>query len=204
MIGLSTLSTIVNRVLAVRQPVKGRDTRPAAHERAHLAALTHDTLAAVTHVSGPRITGTPSPSWLRRPGSRPSLPAEAMFRSNRAGWVLAVGLILGLSGACSKDKPGEQPMKCSTQTKCKAGYKCVNVNGGGPVTGPLDLGECEEDPCTVLVPCETPQPAMHPNEPCINDLVEMCDVHHPKKFCKCQSTLPNQGVVTTGSTPTTG
>jgi len=175
MIGLSTLSTIVNRALAVKQP----------------------------NPPGPGITGTSDPAWLRRRRSRPSLAAEAMVRSSRAGWFLAVGLVLGLSGACSKDKPVEKA-KCSTQTKCKAGYKCVNVDGGGPVVGPLDLGVCEEDPCTVLVPCETPQHATHPKEPCVNDLVEMCDVHHPNSFCKCQSTLPNQGVVTTGNTPTTG
>ncbi len=141
---------------------------------------------------------------LRRRDGRPNLPAKvSMGHSSRAGWVLAVGLVLGLSGACSKEK--REPLaKCSTHTKCKAGYKCVNLNGGGPVTGPTDLGECQEDPCAVTVPCETPQHATHPNEPCVNDLVEACDLHNPNKFCKCQSTLPNQGVVTTGNTPTTG
>ena len=121
----------------------------------------------------------------------------------RTAPVLAAALVPFALAACHKEPPPIKE-KCSTQTKCKAGFKCVNVNGGGPVTGPTDLGVCEQDPCAVTVPCETPQHATHPNEPCVNDLVEACDLHNPNKFCKCQSTLPNQGTVTTGNTPTTG
>ncbi len=40
--------------------------------------------------------------------------------------------------------------------------------------------------------------------PCINDLVEACDLHDPNKFCKCVSTTNTQSHVTTTDTPTTG
>ena len=178
MIRLADLSTIVDRALA-KQPDK--EARPAALD-----------------------PDAPDLVRLRRRGGRPTLPEKgSMGRSSQAGWVLAVGLVLGLSGACSKEPP-DIKQKCSIHTKCKAGYKCVNVNDGGPVINPTDLGECEEDPCAVTVPCETPQHHTHPNEPCVNDLVEACDLHNPNKFCECQSTLPHQAEVTTGNTPTTG
>lgn len=205
MIRLATLSTIVGRALAA---AKRHDT---AHKQ---AALTPDDLGDVTpariydrHMrggfsSGSESTGIPDSVWLRRRRSRPSLPAEvSMVHTSRAGCFLGVGLILACV-ACHKEPPTVEK-NCSTQTKCSAGYKCEKEDGS-PVSGPLDVGKCKEDPCAVTVPCETPQHATHPKEPCVNDLVEMCDVHHPNSFCKCQSTLPNQGVVTTGNTPTTG
>jgi hypothetical protein len=113
-------------------------------------------------------------------------------------------LALGLLLACAACKP-EQEVKqsCSTQTKCAAGYKCEK-EGGGPVTGPLDAGKCERDTCAVTVHCEKPQHSQHPQTPCINDLVEACDVHDPNHFCKCVSTTNNEAKVTAGETPTTG
>jgi hypothetical protein len=191
---------------AARRPPRAtpRQARRQHHDR--LADLSDALAKQPDKEARPAVLNLDAPDLvrLRRRDGRPNLPAKvSMGHSSRAGWVLAVGLVLGLSGACSKEK--REPLaKCSTHTKCKAGYKCVNLNGGGPVTGPTDLGECQEDPCAVTVPCETPQHATHPNEPCVNDLVEACDLHNPNKFCKCQSTLPNQGVVTTGNTPTTG
>jgi len=122
-----------------------------------------------------------------------------MVHRSRAGFFLALGLLL----ACAACKP-EQDIKkdCSTKTKCSAGYKCEKIDGA-PVSGPLDVGKCEKDHCAVTVPCEKPQHAQHPQEPCINNLVEACDLHDPNKFCQCVSTTNNQSQVT-GNTPTTG
>lgn len=109
---------------------------------------------------------------------------------------------MGLSGACKEKK--ESKDKCSTQTKCSGGYKCVNVKDGGPVVGPLDVGTCEEDTCAVTIACEKPQHSQHPQTPYINDLVEVCDLHDPNHFCKCASTTSNEAKLTSGNTPTTG
>lgn len=183
MIALTTLNITLERRFAALTHHAGLDL--AQHPR-----------AAGDHRSGASVTGTepaqqaPGSGQLRRPRRQPRLAA------------VVLGLILGSIGACKQQKEAKD--KCSTQTKCSAGYKCVNVKGGGPVSGPLDVGECEEDPCAVTVPCEKPQPSQHPQEPCINDLVEACDLHNPNKFCKCISTTNNQGQVTTGNTPTTG
>lgn len=109
--------------------------------------------------------------------------------------------MLFASTACNKEKPVTET-KCSTQTKCSAGFKCEQ-DDGAPVSGPIDVGKCKKDPCAVTVPCEKPQHAQHPQEPCINNLVEACDLHDPNKFCQCVSTTNNQSQVT-GNTPTTG
>lgn len=126
-----------------------------------------------------------------------------MVHRSGAGSFWVLGLFLALGGACGpKDKPAD---KCSAKTMCSAGFKCEKKDGS-PISGPLDVGECKPDPCTVTVPCEKPQPSQHPNDPCINDRVESCDVHDPNKFCGCVSTKGNQIPVppTTGATPTTG
>lgn len=145
-------------------------------------------------------TASPRAPWLRPPQHRPSLPAEASKpERSRGGLSWAVGLLL----ACAACKPVQDiKQKCSTKTKCSAGFKCEK--DGGPVSGPLDVGECEKDHCAVTVPCEKPQHAQHPEMPCINDLVETCDLHDPNKFCKCVSTTNTQSHVTTTDTPTTG
>lgn len=124
-----------------------------------------------------------------------------MVHRSRAGHFLALGLLLAFA-ACKPEKDVKQ--NCSTQTKCSSGFKCVKDGGGGPVSGPLDVGTCENDTCAVTVACEKPQHAKHPQTPCINDLVEACDLHDPNHFCKCVSTTNNEAKVTTGNTPTTG
>ncbi len=103
-------------------------------------------------------TASPRTPWLRRLQRRPSLPAEASkAERSRGGLSWAVGLLL----ACAACKPVQDiKQKCSTQTKCSAGFKCEK--DGGPVSGPLDVGECEKDHCAVTVPCEKPQHAQHP------------------------------------------
>jgi len=148
----------------------------------------------------PARPASPRAPWLRRPQRGHSLPAEVSnAQRSRGGFFLAVGLLL----ACAACKPEQDPkQKCSAKTKCATGFKCEN--DGRPVSGPLDVGECEKDHCAVTVPCEKPQHAQHPKEPCINDLVEACDLHDANKFCKCVSTTNNQSHVTTSNTPTTG
>ena len=137
--------------------------------------------------------------WPSRPQRRHD-PRPAFSRVLRLGFFWAVGLLL----ACAACKPKQDiKQKCSKKTMCAAGFKCEKSDGG-PVSGPLDVGECEKDPCAATVPCEKPQQAQHPKEPCINDLIEACDLHDPNKFCKCVSTTNNQGPVTTTNTPTTG
>ena len=125
-----------------------------------------------------------------------------MVPTNRAVWIFSLGLMVVSSSACKEQKEAKD--QCSTKTACRGGYKCVNVKGGGPVIGPLDVGTCEEDRCAVTVPCEKPQHAKHPQTPCINDLVEACDLHDHNDFCHCVSTTNNQAQVTAGNTPTTG
>ncbi len=139
---------------------------------------------------------------MRRRWRPPRLAAEVnIVHRSRARDFLVLGLFLALGSACKKDdKPAE---KCSTQTKCSAGFKCEQANGS-PVSGPLDVGECLPDPCAVTVPCEKPQHSTHPQTPCINELIEACDMHDPNHFCKCVSTTNNNANVTTGNTPTTG
>jgi hypothetical protein len=124
-----------------------------------------------------------------------------MIHRSLAGCLLIVGLLL-TQVACKQEKEVKQ--KCSTQTKCTGGFKCEKENGGGPVTGPLDVGFCEKDICAITVACEKPQHSQHPQKPCLGDEVEVCDLHDPNHFCKCASTTNNEAKATTGNTPTTG
>ncbi len=182
------------------------DARLTAYKPTRFAVLTPD--ASPDLAQHPRAAGdrpaqqSPEPGRLHHPRRQHRLPADAcIVQRGRAGCFVALGLLL----ACAACKPAKDPKQsCSTQTKCSAGYKCEKEDSGGHVSGPLDVGKCEKDPCAVTVPCEKPQHSTHPQEPCVNDLVEACDLHDPNKFCKCVSTLPNEGHVTTGNTPTTG
>lgn len=92
---------------------------------------------------------------------------------------------------CNKEKP--VPLdKCSTHTKCSAGYKC-NFHGANP-SDPKAVGECEYQTCGLTVPCKTPRQCLPDKE------TATCDQMDVDKFCGCVS--PNSSDMP--HTPTTG
>lgn len=105
------------------------------------------------------------------------------------------------AGAACKQPIAE--VECSTQTKCKGGFKCEKEDGSGPVTKLGEAGTCVKDPCAITVGCEEPVHSQPPNESCINDQVRVCDLHDPHKFCKCEGTGIHESAGTTDKTPTT-
>ncbi|MBL9106403.1 MAG: hypothetical protein JNL82_36105 [Myxococcales bacterium] len=134
---------------------------------------------------------------------RPAFPFLLLF-PRRTHLIHPILLGISLLSACNGPKTGESDTegmaKCSTHTKCSAGYKC-NFGNANP-SNPHAVGECEYQTCGLTEPCKKPQQCLPDKE------TASCDKFDNDKFCGCVGTNsqevpsdPTTGPPTTGARP---